>query len=355
MNGPYGGTVSAVMRARDGSLLAGTELGVYRSTDGGATWIRSAEKVTAQQNDVLLSDTSGRLFAGTNGLWRSTDHGSKWAQVAMTNQYVSALAVDRGNTLFAAVQGPTMKGVYRSTDGGVTWSAYGLSTLSVTTLLSSTRYGLLAIGSSSLYRRQVTDTGWVKVSSTSANALAEDSSGVLYVGRELAGVYRSTDGGVSWSETTLGSPYTVVGLTSLGSGQIYAAVTPLDPSIEGGVYRSTDQGVTWTSLGLTQWSIKSVLALDSSRVFLGSSRGVFRTVNGGRDWETSCTGIIGASAKSLLYVDTSTVLAGTSCGLFRSTDNGESWLEDRQLPPWGVSLRWSLLREEASTNRPTKV
>jgi formylglycine-generating enzyme len=332
---PDGGSVIALLKDPTGLLFTGTDKGIFRSINGGVAWTLSGSTVTHKEG--LVADSSGGILAGGDGLWRSTDAGSTWHPIGFTGQNVKALVVTPGNTIFVAVGSlPGTHGVFRSTDGGLEWIPCTPSDLNLSSFLCSARYGLLATGGwNSVYRWAGYDSNWIEISATldQAHSFAEDSWGNLYAGKELAGVARSTDGGLSWDATGLASPYTVDALATVETGQLYAGVLPLDESIDGGVYASADQGLTWRSLGLKDWPVYSILAQDSSHILIGSGRGVLKTNNGGTDWEVSSEGITACDIRALLCLDSTTLFAGTGSGLFRSVDNGQTWSD------WGLISR----------------
>jgi hypothetical protein len=99
--------------------------------------------------------------------------------------------------------------------------------------------------------------------------LAFAASGTnLFVGTGSAGIYRSTDNGISWSSV-------VTGLTDLDVRSLAASgATLFAGSNSGGVYRSTDAGTSWSrvNLGLTNTSVQS-LAADASNIYAGFALG----------------------------------------------------------------------------------
>ena len=143
--GPPGGPVSsvAVHAATPTTVYASTEFGgVFKSLDGGDTWV-AAESGLAGINSVaslvIAPSTPSTLYAATDqGVFRSTDGAATWIQkpfnldVIITN--VSALAVDPGSstTVYAGADNGLL---YKSIDGGDTWTAAN-SGLSSTTIKS---------------------------------------------------------------------------------------------------------------------------------------------------------------------------------------------------------------------------
>ncbi|NIW49205.1 MAG: hypothetical protein GWN14_24355, partial [candidate division Zixibacteria bacterium] len=79
--------------------------------------------------------------------------------------------------------------------------------------------------------------------------LAKDNPNILYAGREL--IYKSTDGGFNWSTRGIntfldGNPFLAMAISPQNSDVVYAATAPL--AADPGVFRTTDGGVSWDSI-----------------------------------------------------------------------------------------------------------
>ncbi len=163
-------TVVQGMSVLSGIVWAGTNAGIFRSADIGATWSpRNAGLPALEVRAILLNDVT--LFAGTpgSGVFRSTDNGSTWvpSSVGITELRQYALAAN-GTTLFAGTYG---EGVARSTTNGIRWET-------IKNGLQSAPYifALAAIGN------------------------------VVYAGTLKGGIYRSTDNGSTWRAANGGIP-----------------------------------------------------------------------------------------------------------------------------------------------------
>jgi hypothetical protein len=159
-------------------------------------------------------------------------------------------------------------------------------------------------------------------------------------GDDEIGVYRTTDGGSTWTDlggaTLLGQK--LIGVSARGAVLMAA-------SRNGGLYRSTNTGGTWTLVsggagtGLPAGGIGE-LAEDpgnANRFYvgvLGSATPVWRSDNGGATWVAASTGItstataggnIRLSVGSGSVVFAAIVNTGTISGVFRSTNQGGAW------------------------------
>ena len=106
-------------------FIAGTSSGIFISTDSCSNWTAENTGLTSlHTNSLAVIDD--KIFAGTtNGIFLSTDNGTTWSETGMKSGYVKSLAVS-GTTLICGdyYSGASYRGIYTSTDYGVTWVAF---------------------------------------------------------------------------------------------------------------------------------------------------------------------------------------------------------------------------------------
>lgn len=226
--------------------------GLWKTTDGGATWrpvtdgkIRSssvgAVAVAESNPDVVYIGMGevqlrGNIMQG-DGVYRSPDSGKTWAHMGLENtQAIGRVRVDRKNpdlVYVAALGKPSApspdRGVFRSKDGGKTWQKVlyrNDSTGAVDLVIDPNNPKILFATMWQAYR-----IPW-KMSSGGAGS----------------GLFRSTDGGDTWTELTRapGMPSGMIGkvgvsVSGADSKRVYAIVE----ADSGGVFRSDDGGNTW--------------------------------------------------------------------------------------------------------------
>lgn len=297
-----------------GTVFAGTDRGLFRSTDRGGTWEQYGTGIKATLKVFVLAAAGdgSRLYAGTSGgAFQSTDGGATWSQgsgmlpgTGIIRYYyaITTLAVDPANpqTVYAGDTGMMTEGrVLKSTDGGATWTtaASGISSDHVKALAidpgrSATVY---AVVEDSLYVSGDAGASWTKttgkmqVNSSEADVMTVMvTSDAVYAGT-TAGVWKSRDGGATWSQgtglSTLGALKYFFGIAALAvdpgkSSVLYAGDSGLMTS--GGVYSSTDSGASWTQAGGTLAGDISALAVDSSNprmVYAATAIGLYRLEN----------------------------------------------------------------------------
>jgi len=185
------------------------------------------------------------------------------------------------------------------------------------------------------------------------NSMAIDSAGNIFVatgdsgcngyscGRN--GIFRSMDGGASWSLANVG--LTNVHVNSLAANdldQIYAG------TYFSGVFRSIDHGNTWYNINneIMPGGIVDAIAIDSTgTVFAGTRAGqIFRSSEGDSNWEEVFSGT-GASIKFLYIASNNTVFAGGYYNwLHVSQDGGDSWTKNES---FGYSFVNSVIETNA--------
>jgi photosystem II stability/assembly factor-like uncharacterized protein len=148
--------------------------------------------------------------------------------------------------------------------------------------------------------------------------------GVVYAATET-GVFRSVDGGETWSPTGQGLPAGRV--TSVAAspwnGEVAYATT------HRGLYQTTNGGATWSAIGLHIPLFEIVLSPSSFEVLYASDGEiVYRSDEEGSLWTPASGGlpeVLLVAGLTVHPTDANTVYAATNLGLFKTTDGGGSW------------------------------
>ena len=278
-----------------GVVLAGTQDGVYRSTDSGATFQKAQFPDAKKQVWCFLVDSRDpkRIFAGGSpvDVYRSDDGGASWRKMPnpvfkdrCTGPFANRImrmvqSPTRPDDIYAAVE---INGVYATSDGGETWRdcTDHLVKLSELPHLSS---------------KIVTETFAEGMLDGHAITISPADPDAVVLACRM-GLFKSTDKGKTWIDMEMGrfSPTTYgrdVKVSPKDPKTMYAALSVAAASHDGGLYRSTDAGKTWSRFDKVQvhGTIMSV-GLDNndpSQVYIGARYNgeVFGTQDGGATWE----------------------------------------------------------------------
>ncbi len=266
-------------------------VGLYRTSNAGATWdfwglpnSRHIGRIAidpTNTNRIFVAAT-GTLF-GTNpdrGIYRTTDGGATWERVLFVSDSTAGIdvAINPGNPniVFAALWerirspiyrrvGGVTSGIWKSTDGGNTWNrlAGGLPAPSQT--IGRIGLAIAPSGPDTIYASYSDDPGY------------------------LMGFYRSTNGGASWTSRLVSpDPFTFSGF-GWYFGKLW--VHPTNPSTvyfgDVNMWRSTDGGVHWNDItGLMHVDQHAWVqaANNPSLIYCGNDGGVFKSTNSGSSW-----------------------------------------------------------------------
>jgi photosystem II stability/assembly factor-like uncharacterized protein len=309
MVGPHrGGRVTTVEGFPDEPyeyLMGTTGGGVWRTTDAGERWenvtdgfvdvgsMGAVEVADADPNVIWLGTGStgirGNVSIG-RGVWRSTDRGRSWSFAGLRDAgLIGTIEVDPRDpdvAFVAALGNPFAKneerGVYRTIDGGETWERV---------LFVADSVGAIDLSMNPANPREIYAAMW----------RAERKPWTLVDASEDGGIWRSRDGGDTWTRLT--DPSQENGLPS-GTlfGRIGLAVSPADPERvwalisapdpHGGIWRSDDAGASWERINRDRefrqrhWYYSHIVAdpVDPNTVYV-LNVGMYRSVDGGEDWE----------------------------------------------------------------------
>ncbi len=277
-----------------GGSVAYGGVGVFRTTDGGATWEPLGLENTGSIGRIVVdpADTNrifvaamGHLWAADSdrGVYRTVDGGESWEKVLFVNDSTGCVDLiqrpDDPSVLYAATwerirrpeyyrYGGSGCAIYRTTDGGDTWNLVGGGLPSPG--VNGGRIGL------SLCQGQ------------------PDVMHAIYADRigYFDGLYRSTDGGYNWSRTNDGALSSVFSSYGWWFGNVRTHPVHPDWIYVLGLpfYRSTNGGASYSDASGNMHVDHHALGFGPGAdpvIYNGNDGGIYRSTNGGTYWTKS--------------------------------------------------------------------
>jgi len=328
MLGPFrGGRVAAAtgVPGRPNEFYFGAvNGGVWKSIDAGRVWtpIFDSQPVASVGAIAVAPSAPETIYVGSgestlrdsmgfgNGMYKSTDAGATWTHIGLADtQHIGKIAVDPRNpsVLFVAAIGhlyapSAERGVFRSRDGGKSWQKVLFKNAdvgAVEVVIDPTNPNVVYAGLWNTRRPP-----WYTYAPTNGPG---------------GGIFKSTDGGDTWTQLTKGLPAEGIGRTGIAVApsnprRVYAVVDCLVPEagataaapnaapgggrggaaptpLQGGFFRSDDAGETWTRLSSDQalwgrgWYFEKVTVdPQNADVLYVPNVAVNRSMDGGRSW-----------------------------------------------------------------------
>jgi photosystem II stability/assembly factor-like uncharacterized protein len=330
---------------------------LLRTTDGGSHWLTVGAGLTSQLlMRVAFSDAQTAVAVGNNGtLLRSTDAGLTWAAVNIgTGDLLEGVAFRNGVGVVASYEGD----LFRTINGGAQWSRVfpptaGAAALGLGDIAFASNSVVMAGGQSGLIRSTDAGVTWQASNpgiywSTGVLAFHDASTGVALPHDQGGVAFMTSDGGASWSQSAnwpgtgafQPGPITQAGTgVHFGPGGVGIAA-----GTQGTLWRTVDGGQSWTEVDIS--GVPSAVPLrgvsfGSANVGVAyggySTETLYRTADGGDHWSAVGANLPttspSASWVSVQFRDATNVIALDSNGLTaRSSDGGATWASGTRLP-----------------------
>jgi photosystem II stability/assembly factor-like uncharacterized protein len=302
--------------------------GVWKTTNSGTTWKPIFDEEKSYSTGCVVLDPSnpeivwvgtgenvgGRHVAFGDGVYKSVDGGASWKNMGLNDsQHISEIIIDPSdsNTVFVASQGPLWsaggeRGLYKTTDGGAAWT------------------NVLSDGEWTGVTDMVMDSRDPQVLYAATWQHHRTVAAVIDGGPET-GIYRTDDGGTSWTRLKKGLP-------EGNMGKIGLAISPQNPDVVYAVIELDNrEGGTWRSTNYYQELEASPHAFD--RIYIIDVR-MQVSDDGGKTFRRVKENAKHSDNHALAFRpdDPDWLLAGTDGGVYESFDLAASWRFVANLP-----------------------
>ncbi len=315
--GPFGGFLRALaIDPSNENILycasSSSNSRIFKSVNNGTTWNYCGQvKNYIYCLNVDLNNPN-IIYAGSYGaIFRSSDAGYTWEEYSIQGLDICDIQVhpDSSSTIFAA--GGEFTGslyvmtFFKSTNSGIDWTSYYLNNYSGFSYCLE----LNPLNPSTIY-----------------------IGGYYYDTTTVPCVFKSTDGGLSFFETS-------AGLTT-GSQRVYSlGIHPTNPDIlyagtyYDGIYRSTDAGATWLHASGGGWFFSSMATTPANPdlAYAGSDTVIYKTTDAGISWYSTGSGYGGGRKlfRCIVAHPSNDSIAYTTdySGFSKTSDGATSWVK----------------------------
>ncbi len=372
-----------------------SELGgeIYKSINAGSSWIKLNDNFTmftVMGQPQLVVDPSNPFIAYTGswlaGTWKTYDGGENWELLHDAPMSATALSLDSQDSSIIYLADRSTPTLWRSTDGGTVWneiadfSSEGAFLVNTVIANDSTIY-CSTFGPSELTGKLFKSTNngvsWTDITGILPRSVLDiavdpNNQDNVYVTTHLFGAYRSFNGGTDWElihdfpdigtfdiEIDPVDP-SILYSCGLGNLTIPTWVTPGGHDITGdpGVYKSTNSGQNWTQVLSTEHKVRGIRIHPANHDVLYAAvhdEGLYMSNNGGSSWSPYNTNLDSTVLTSLavheeiIYVGTQGY--GVYSGDIILADYSVTWQAVRSNKPIPPVYSIDLLIDPEDSNR----
>ncbi len=332
----------------DGTILAAAPNNLYKSTDDGTTWTKINTGTSGSSNGFdqamrvtknVLSGTfyiAGYDYSGGNyKIFRSTNSGSTWTKSATNGLYVSQMVTASNGDVYVL----SSSQIYKSTDDGVTFNTFATPDAANVYSLAAKSNGnelVVVTSSSNMYTLSTPFSAWsaaltetgianATYSSSAVVAYSADNSTMFLLDNQNNKFYSRTSGNWTAGSTAFvtSGGENAIAFTAKDGTTMYVGTDDI------GIYKSINGGAGWTekNTGIESSNFNSIVAADNGNLIVAGQRSYLSTDNG-----ASWAKISNVTANGYFAFKATTgspkpiVLLGQSGqACYRSTDNGATW------------------------------
>jgi photosystem II stability/assembly factor-like uncharacterized protein len=325
--------------------------GIFKTTDAAVSWnpiFDEQEMLSIGDIEISKSDNNliyvgtgevnaggGSLAYDGNGIYKSMDAGDTWENKGLEDVgSISKVLINPvdNNVVYAGVMGALFRkdihrGVYRSLNGGESWDKV---------LFVSDSTGIIDMAINPISPSIVYAASWERIRRPNYRSY----------GGETSRIYRSTDAGETWNELTNGLPSIAnqkgrisIDISYSNPNILYASYTDKTGYLQG-VYKTTNGGDTWSTINSDQiydtsyhWWFGGIFINPSNpQNIYYAGFNLSKSTDGGINWESDNTMHVDQHTVAFNAQISNQVLIGNDGGLYKSCDSGTSFTFKNDLP-----------------------
>lgn len=310
--------------------VVGNQGGIYKTTDGGATWEAKTSGISNTLHSVYFIDSNIGFVVGSSGkILKTTDGGANWSvQTSGTTNTLNAINFIDSNTGYAVGSGGT---ILKTVNGGTDWIIQNSGTnnylYSVDFADSSTCY---TVGvAQTILKTNNGDFNWTSLTS----GLAYDLRSIFFANTSVGyavgyngTILKTINAGISWDTLSSGT------INTLSSVYFTDENIGFSVGTLGTIIKTIDGGMSWFPLASNVTnSLTSIYFIDSNIGYAtGSNGNIIKTINGGNDW-SNINSTTSSNWNSVYFINENTGYVfgydyNNNRTILKTTDGGINWV-----------------------------
>jgi len=315
--------------------IAGFE-GIFRTSDGGQSWLRSTSSGLGWNTSVFFIDSLHGWCTNPSGrIMKSSDGGETWQEQASLGwRWFERIrfATSQAGWAVGGLLYETKGMIARTTDGGTTWilqdSTEGIEYHDIHVIDSLHAW---IVGDRGMV--QYTTNGgdiWYAAPTNNTDtyqdiAFQGDQTWIVGGSYNYPVILTARQGG--WPRVTNSSYFSLAGFSAI---QFSSDTTGWLACDDGTLFKSTNGGISWQAYNLFAVPWHSMSAPDAATLFVGGDNGTFlRTTDAGRSWVlSSVSGVYSVAQMQFVNPQVGWIIGGDGFGglLYKTTDGGITWM-----------------------------
>src|SRR5690554_3207490 len=331
---PTSRNINSVAFVNESLGYIGTDEHVYRTTDGGESWME-ADNLQGTKSMSFFNNVgySTPAYSSWGNVMRTTDGGLTWSTVTLYAQgsFVKVQVLSASKIIITTTQQ-----IVYTTNGGEDWSyRYVPSCCSATSFFHDDLSGVVATANGKIFKTDDAGLSWdttfdeSNLSSAGFTSVSFSNALTGYAGStSWDELYKTTDGGATWYPVEVGISFQIKDIEFLDEQTGFASAE------YGKVYKTVDGGLSWTSIAPTllfnsSSNLKSICVINENKIVtVGNLGRILRTEDGGVNWNINSN-----LFRDIRHIEYASDLVGYVIGhfdVYKTTNGGFDWEMVRQ-------------------------